>query len=356
MLIAGTTTTLRPDNGKLAGVQVARGVAALMVVVYHTTRAISLPQYVGYVPFGNAFGFGHAGVDFFFVLSGFIITYAHAADVGRPDRTPRYLWRRVTRIYPIYWFVTGIEILRALFAPDAAARLEPMHLLNSVFLFPSSLDPLVGVAWTLKYEMLFYIVFALPILDRRLCKPLLAATLLLLLAGVVTEPANPFLHLLVSPFNIEFLMGIAAARWLATHRTGRPAAVAALGVVLFVGVGTLELHGIVPINGLTGRALYGGASVAILLGLVQLERQGTLRIGGVGLMFGDSSYCLYLIHLTVVTIAIRACAHFGLLAIVPGVAVAALVALALGTAVVLHIGVERPMARWLRRRTPRLCR
>nr|WP_294543144.1 acyltransferase [uncultured Rhodopila sp.] len=341
----------------MAGVQAARGIAALMVVVYHATRAISLPQYIGYVPFGNAFGFGHAGVDFFFVLSGFIITYAHAADVGRPDRTPRYLWRRVTRIYPIYWFVTGIEIARALFAPDAAARLAPMHLLNSLLLLPARADPIVGVAWTLKSEMLFYIVFALAIIERRFCKPLLAGTLLLVLAGAAVAPEAPLLRLLVSPFNIEFLMGIAAARWLASHRTARPAAVAALGAVLFLIAGVLELQGIVPLNGLPGRALYGSASVAILLGLVELERGGTLRLGNIGLMFGDSSYCLYLIHLTVVTIAIRIGAHFGVLAAVPaGVAIAMLGALAIGAAVMLHVGVEGPLMRWIRRRTPRLCR
>ena len=357
MGIAETTTTPRRDSGKLAGVQTARGVAALMVVVYHATRAISLPQYIGYVPFANAFGFGHAGVDFFFVLSGFIITYAHAADIGRPDRSPRYLWRRATRIYPIYWVVTGIEIVRALFAPDTAVRLEPMHLLNSMLLVPARLDPLVGVAWTLKSEMLFYTIFTLAILDRRLCRPLLAGTLLFVLAGTVTAPENPLLHLMVSPFNIEFLMGIAAARRLASHRTPRPAAVAACGVVLFLMTGILELQGIVPLNGLIGRALYGSASVAILLGVVELERQGTLRIGAIGLMFGNSSYGLYLIHLTVVTIAIRMAAHFGVLATGPGgVAVAVLVALAVAAAVALHVGVERPIARWIQRRTPRLCR
>jgi exopolysaccharide production protein ExoZ len=64
----------------------ARGVAALMVVFYHTTRSLSLPQYLGYIPLNNVFGFGHAGVDFFFVLSGFIITRTHTVDIGRPHR------------------------------------------------------------------------------------------------------------------------------------------------------------------------------------------------------------------------------------------------------------------------------
>jgi peptidoglycan/LPS O-acetylase OafA/YrhL len=103
------------SQGKLSGVQTARGVAALTVVLYHATRALSLPQYLGYIPFGNSLGFGHAGVDFFFVLSGFIIMHAHTADIGRPERLYRYMWRRVTRIYPIYWVVTLIQAIRAFF-------------------------------------------------------------------------------------------------------------------------------------------------------------------------------------------------------------------------------------------------
>jgi len=73
------STGVHPDT-------IARGVAALTVVLYHATRGLSLPQYLGYIPFGNSLGFGHAGVDFFFVLSGFIIMHAHTADIGRPER------------------------------------------------------------------------------------------------------------------------------------------------------------------------------------------------------------------------------------------------------------------------------
>jgi exopolysaccharide production protein ExoZ len=149
------------SHGKLSGVQSARGVAALLVVLYHATRGLSLPQYLGYIPFGNCFGFGHAGVDFFFVLSGFIIMHAHAADIGKPERINRYLWRRVARIYPIYWIVTLIQASWAFFSEDSAIRLAPSHILNSLLLLPESIEPLVGVGWTLRSEMLFYIVFAL---------------------------------------------------------------------------------------------------------------------------------------------------------------------------------------------------
>ena len=97
---------------RLDGVQAARGAAALLVVLYHCGRMLSLPQYVGRIPLGNVFEFGHAGVDFFFVLSGFIIMHVHRGDLGRPGRFGRYAWRRATRIVPMYWVVTAIVVLK----------------------------------------------------------------------------------------------------------------------------------------------------------------------------------------------------------------------------------------------------
>ncbi len=85
-----------------------------------------------------AFGFGHAGVDFFFVLSGFIIMHAHTADIGKPERLYRYLWRRATRIYPIYWIVTLIQASRAFFSADFAIRLAPSHIVHSLLLLPET--------------------------------------------------------------------------------------------------------------------------------------------------------------------------------------------------------------------------
>jgi exopolysaccharide production protein ExoZ len=220
------------SRGKLSGVQAARAVAALTVVLYHATRGLSLPQYLGYVPFGNSFGFGHAGVDFFFVLSGFIIMHAHTADIGKPDRLYPYLWRRATGIYPIYWIVTLIQASRAFVSVDSASRLAPSHIVHSLLLLPEQTEPLVGVGWTLRSEILFYIVFALAILDRRLCKPLIVIALLLVTIGLIASPADPWAGLLISGFNIQFLMGIAAAKFLAQRRAPNPIALIVGGILL----------------------------------------------------------------------------------------------------------------------------
>ncbi len=74
---------------KLQSIEAARGIAALLVVEFHGERALALPQYVGHMPLGGVTGFMHTGVDFFFVLSGYIIFAVHRADIGRPAAPER---------------------------------------------------------------------------------------------------------------------------------------------------------------------------------------------------------------------------------------------------------------------------
>ena len=69
-------------TGKLEGVEASRGAAAILVVGVHVTQVLA--GHNGTPAFGGLMSFGHAGVDFFFVLSGFIITFTHGRDLGRP--------------------------------------------------------------------------------------------------------------------------------------------------------------------------------------------------------------------------------------------------------------------------------
>lgn len=74
---------MKVSVNRLSSIESARGIAAFMVVLFHTTGIMNLPKYFSVMPLGGVFGFGHAGVDFFFVLSGFIILFIHYDDIGK---------------------------------------------------------------------------------------------------------------------------------------------------------------------------------------------------------------------------------------------------------------------------------
>ena len=79
--------------GKLRGVEAGRGIAALLVVCVHCTDMLAGPAYAGRMPLFGLFSFGHAGVDFFFVLSGFIIYFIHHREIGQQRMLGGYLYK-----------------------------------------------------------------------------------------------------------------------------------------------------------------------------------------------------------------------------------------------------------------------
>ena len=99
---------------QIQSLQVFRGLAALGVVAHHAV--LSTESFVGTLPEPLALwlGMGFLGVDFFFVLSGFIIMYAHMDDARTSAALKRYAFKRLSRIYPAYLPVgVGMIVLYA---------------------------------------------------------------------------------------------------------------------------------------------------------------------------------------------------------------------------------------------------
>ncbi|QDA35802.1 acyltransferase (plasmid) [Paracoccus liaowanqingii] len=95
----------RPAPERLEVLQAGRAAATVLVVLYHANNfMLPLRLYDGDTAW-QGFGWGYGAVEFFFVLSGFIIARAHHSDVGQPVRILRFLYRRCIRILLMYWLV-----------------------------------------------------------------------------------------------------------------------------------------------------------------------------------------------------------------------------------------------------------
>ena len=105
--VATPGSTARPATPVLfCSIQNCRGIAALLVVVHHLGGIIASPKYFNQPEFFWPLRAGGiAGVGFFFVLSGFIISSIHWPDINRPAKFPVYLFKRIVRIYPVYWMI-----------------------------------------------------------------------------------------------------------------------------------------------------------------------------------------------------------------------------------------------------------
>lgn len=152
--------------GSLTGL---RGFAALWVFLYHAwfysgPRLMQFSLGDTTIELTPLFSTGWAGVDFFFVLSAFLLSlpFAHWACGERPYPPPRrYLVKRFKRIFPAYWAQLLILLTVALSTsfyvfPNMASLAG--HVLMFFNLPPLWISPLNGVWWTLPTEFVFYLL------------------------------------------------------------------------------------------------------------------------------------------------------------------------------------------------------
>ncbi len=295
----------------LINIQFLRFIAAMLVVSYHSSdhvRATGVDQ-GWFFSIGEAVGF--AGVDVFFVISGFIMAYTTTNTSGLGPGVD-FAKRRLARIYSGYWPFYLIALV--LFAWVGGNHLADAYLWRSAILWPAG-RPLISVSWTLVYEMIFYILFTLLIVFTGSYRKLLLKTLLLAIVAwsiysqFVRHAYDPghleFLSLseayVFSPYLAEFLCGSLLAGWLSRHQSGQSWSWLLLGSALFL------IGGWVNNAWFDGRIeqgyyifwrvlLFGTASLFILIGLVRLEFADKTTALSFSLTAGGASYAIYLCH------------------------------------------------------------
>lgn len=343
----GTLTSGR----KLSSLQSFRGIAAIFVVLFHITNIVK--EETGSLFLKNFFGFGYTGVDFFFVLSGFIIFYTQWINFGQKDRTIYYLVRRFFRIFPIYWIITGFKLVTFLVYPTVAKSYETRFdvILKSIFLIPQQNLPVIGAAWTLSYEMLFYILTAIFIFFgfRTGVKSFLgwmAAILIFFAAGLLGETRLHSilgLNFLLNERNLEFLFGCLAAYLVINQREKIkfPGVMVVTGILFFAASGWYAVSGG---NIFSYSLFFGLPSLLLVLGSSVLEAQNRIRWPKIMVFLGDASYSVYLMHAMWVNALLLVVNHFHLFQRFPlvliGVGVAA--GAVIGGCVIYYI-FERPI-------------
>ncbi|KAG8150034.1 acyltransferase family protein [Burkholderia catarinensis] len=321
-------------------IQGARALAALAVVGYH----------MGMLPSGQA------GVDVFFVISGFIMSCV-APREGRD-----FLRKRLIRIVPLYWLTTlgvfAIALVRPQWLNSTTAGLD--YLLKSLLFIPyvkanGHWGPLNLNGWTLEYEMLFYVVIAASLaLVRARHATAFAALLLALFCAYVAAggPAGAVMSHLGTPFVLEFGFGVLAYRTLQSRAVGR------IPTETWVAVAAASLAAIPLVHALTGtpaglaRAVgWGGSACLFIVALVALDLRGrTIRNATVARL-GAASYSIYLLHPYVIGIAgkiVGVRPDFGSW---QGIATAlAVLAIVCASGHACHVWVDQPMLAALNRR------
>jgi exopolysaccharide production protein ExoZ len=305
---------------RLNAVQAVRALAALMVAYLHAIGLQVNPPHPFHQSIPGLMEVLSAGVDIFFVLSGFIITHSASRYSGGSEAL-HFLKKRFLRINPVYY------VALLLFLAVSWHWLIKNHqlptipaILKAILLLPVADNKyslsILPIAWTLSFEWLFYFLFALAIFmrSRNKVRFLVVLGTILVACHYILPIPDDRIRFITDPMLLEFLLGMLIYRCyiLLTPTTAIAASLVIAGILLLVYHGCwgrTDLGN--PIYILDSplvlqRFLWLGVPGGLLLsGCVFLEKSGAMRFlwnNRIVNLFGDASYSLYLTHYTVYSI------------------------------------------------------
>lgn len=298
-----------PGKRSWQSVQALRAIAALAIVVFHTWEMlVSYTEGTGlFLRLDRIWSMGAAGVDLFFIISGFIIVYSTREKFQMPKGSRIFLAKRAIRIVPLYWIYSILFLLLVLYPGTLKKTIFSLKYTLLSFLFIPAANPATGLplpllpqGWTLSYEVYFYLLFALLLTQK---KKFLLPTITLffgasVLAGLWFEIDNPVIKVIVSPLLLEFVLGCLLAYLLPRKTINNSLCY----LLIVMGLISFLLSSCLSTASHYRLLLWGAPGFLLMSGLVFLEKNDSIRIPSLLVKLGNSSYSLYLSHIFVTLI------------------------------------------------------
>lgn len=315
-----TTTTERParpaaePGSRLPSLTGLRFLAALLVCGFHATYENVFADRAVNDAFAQLFSkAGWVGVSFFFVLSGFVLTWS-----ARPYDTARGFWRRrFFKIYPNHLLTFAAAVVLMLLAGQSVPGLLPNLLLVQTWL--PDVDVILSVnpvSWSLACEALFYLAFPALLVAVRAIRPerlwwgagaLIAAVCCVPLVAEVFVPAGPdmdwlavseehywFIFAFPPVRALEFVLGMVMARIVRGGRwpagPGVLPAVLALAAAYALALKAPFAYGLAAVTLIPVTWLITAAAAADLRGTASPFR------GRAMVRLGELSFAFYVLH------------------------------------------------------------
>lgn len=363
-------TNQAPHSHYLDAVQIGRAFAAMAVALLHVVKDTDR-LYLRYADLDpgltSTAAQWHellaAGVDVFFVISGVVMVLSTSGKTDsskgwQPTEVGSFIYRRFTRIYPLYWVLTLIYIAALALMPHLFQEntLDAEHAIGSLLLIPTVgpdgvAFPLIYAGWTLTYELMFYGFFALSLFvagDKRstvVCIFLIVAWHLLHYTPLANITA---IFRTTENVLLEFVFGMLLGRlWL--RRSFNQAWALPL---IVVGLILLLLSAAVDESTLPRVLRWGVPSFLIVAGLMCWQ-PGSSRTARVLVHLGAASYALYLFHFFALRVYFMVLGKSGMLAFLPPIVcvVLALLFATVSSVIVFHL-LEQPLLKLTRRWQP----
>lgn len=287
----------------LDSIESLRGVAALMVLLYHLAELVKipLPGSLGFI--STHFGLG---VPLFYTLSGFVLAYGYADRLEGRTQIRRFYIRRLFRIAPLFYAMLALWLLANWVVWNKAFPLQTLFL-NMSFLFglvPGQHESIVWAGWSIGIEMLFYLVFpVIAVLVPSLRTALAGFVVACILSSAVFSTLSAaglgsYAYMNLGTHLPFFMGGVLAFRiWQATRFVRLPSL--GWGLLLTSGLLALMLASSDQVVLLVTRFGLARSIWAVVFGMLLLSacyvRNPVLESGPLRNL-GKLSFSLYLLH------------------------------------------------------------
>lgn len=285
---------------KFLHIQTLRGISALLVILFHSNAlTINYGQEPSWakILLGS---FGEAGVDIFFVISGFIIATVTPLGSGIKE----FLIKRAIRVVPLYWCVTLFYLSIYFLLPQAfnTFHAELYHVVSSFLFIPSAgpdgqVVPVVSYGWSLNFEVLFYILFSffLPFTTWQRVLGVIGGFVFIFILALFSEvfPAKwaTALNFYNNSMVIEFVVGmILGTLYIEKVKITRYLPLLSLTILAIYFFLKFSMDGMSDIRFVR----YGLPAISIFSIFLYLDL--TQKVKPILVRLGDISYSLYLVQ------------------------------------------------------------
>jgi exopolysaccharide production protein ExoZ len=321
------------DDRKLEFLQALRGVAILLVVLSHARWFFLVTPYQNVAE--SLLHSGASGVDIFFVISGFIMTYTTRGNDGSAVSVARFYIRRFTKIW-IPYVAIGLITFAVAKGLGIFSRDNLVWAAKSLLFIPPDVHEflylgggLTDVAWSLNYEAYFYLTFGLSMLFSKFRYVALFLWNLLFLVAIplwdqghasllVTariDSSSAYLQMMTNPIIFEFLAGILIGKiYFSPFEIRNRMLASILAASAVVGFVWCLLENRASDNGLLG---WGGWAIALVFSLAIASKSIRIPVPATLVWLGNISYALYLVHPLVNMTMNRLFIDGGLLSLIP---------------------------------------
>ncbi|HFO6962943.1 TPA: acyltransferase family protein [Escherichia coli] len=317
-------------TNKLDSIQVLRGVAVLLVIAFHFR--VYLNGVYAQKDLGDIlFGIGEVGVDIFFVISGFIITYS---SMNKAKNRPMvFAAKRFFRLYPVYFIILTLAIYLNYEEIYTSSQIIKSYLLIPIdynFIGPWSGYSIIIPAWTLTYEIWFYVVFFFSLCISHKYRTAIASFLLIIICvlGQLYFHGDVFLNPIAqppsgdgiirnlvfvsNPIIYDFILGMIIAEAyirLPSRLINKMPVVQFLNITLAIALLFLCLG----LRNGPGIVAWGAYSFMIIAPIVLISKCRDVYRNKILTYVGEISYSLYINHMVVYSLAVLYLKPYGVL-------------------------------------------